>query len=37
MFFEEPINRNSKFWDTPNLVITLIYRQTVKENISKWF
>ena len=22
VFSEEPINRNSKFWDTPNLVIT---------------
>ena len=22
VFSEEPINKNSKFWDTPNLVIT---------------
>ena len=22
VFSEEPINRNSKYWDTPNLVIT---------------
>ena len=22
VFSEEPINRNSKFWDTPNLVLT---------------
>ena len=38
VFSEEPIKRNSKFWNTPNLVITPhIYLLIVKESTLKWF